>query len=123
MAVRLVSADLFSISRERAARERPRRDASHPRFNLRAYGRFRFVGNREALTKRDGQVASTNERPPSSASAKSQPSPRPQADWRSNRNGGHLAIGGWLGPALLEPCSSSADSAVRSAGSSHRNSR
>ena len=27
-------------------------DATHPRFNSRAYGRFRFDGNREVLTKR-----------------------------------------------------------------------
>ena len=37
-------------------------DATHPRFNSRAYGRFRFDGNREVLTKRDGRVASTHER-------------------------------------------------------------
>src|SRR5258708_25674857 len=46
-------------------------DATHPRFNLRAYERFRFDASREGLTRRDDRGANTHERRRRSASARS----------------------------------------------------
>src|SRR5580692_8528262 len=54
-------------------------DATHPRFNSRVYGRFKFDGNREALAKRGDRVASTHERSRYSAGAKSRLSLRLRA--------------------------------------------
>src|SRR5258707_13494967 len=38
-------------------------DATHPRFSLRAYGRFRFDASREGLARPDGWVAKPPEGP------------------------------------------------------------
>src|ERR1700722_2859371 len=87
-----VRRSLFEFSRTGSTRASAT-DATHPRFNLRAYGRFRFDGNKAGQTKRDGRVANTHERRQYSASAKLRLSRRLPASARSNQNDVRLAPG------------------------------
>jgi hypothetical protein len=95
-------------------------DATHPRFNSRAQGRFRFDANREVLMKRDDGVASIHERRRCSANAKSRSSQPLAAYSRSNRNVARLAPCWSLYPAPLAFCSSSVDLPVRFSNNSRR---
>src|SRR5260221_6239044 len=74
---------VFELSRTGSTRASAT-DATHPCFNLRAYGRLRFDANREGLMKRDDRVATTLERRRCAASAKSRSSQCLRADFRSN---------------------------------------
>src|SRR5260221_14617417 len=60
---------IFEIARTGSTRASAT-DATHPRFNLRDYGGFRFDANREGLMKGDDRGGRTHERRRRSASAK-----------------------------------------------------
>src|ERR1700676_177179 len=51
-----VRRDLFELSRSDSTQANVTY-ATHPRFDLRAYGRLRFDANREVLVRRDDRVA------------------------------------------------------------------
>jgi hypothetical protein len=67
-------------------------DGTHPCLGSRAYGRIRFVGNREMPMKRGDRVASILEPRWYDASAKLELSPQPRASWRLNPDAADLAL-------------------------------
>src|SRR5271168_593393 len=82
---------------------------THPSVNSRAQGRFRFDGNKEVLTKRDDQMASTRARRRYSASAKSRVSPGLQGRYQVSRNAARPGLDWSLDRAPPVLCSNSGD--------------